>query len=131
MFALIHTPRPKRRTGKYRARSPRYDCGTHGKLTAEQIERVAGLTRSGVRQRLLRGMTGDALVAPKLSDARGEATASKRPAMALAYKLATLYPSRVPSLAEIQQARPMTEKSAYRWQDAARRALESVTKETR
>lgn len=121
--ALLATPRPKRRTGNYRGRAPRYDCGQHGQLTSEQIEKVAGISRSGVLQRIKRGMKGDALAAPKLSDVRG--TASKRPSLVVAYKLATLYPNRIPTLSEIQKVRPMTTKNAYRWQDAARRALQN------
>lgn len=101
-----------------KSRARKMDCGRHGRLTAAQIARTAGITESRVWQRVRIGWKGEELCRPKHDSLRGVKTRCSKPVVRIAMKLARTFPDKVPTLAEIRRAHPMCERNAMRWRQA-------------
>lgn len=100
-----------------KTRAPKHDCGRHGRLTVKQIAVTAGITPQAVTRRLRSGMKGEALCEPR-NAFRTPKVRCLKPVIRTAVKLARLYPDRVPTLDEIQQAHPMGTRNAVSWRQA-------------
>lgn len=117
-FGVATIITPKKRGGGRKPR--RYDCGTHGMLTAAEIGRVADISKTCVNLRLKWGWEKERLVAPGHST-RSEIAKYRAPArsiMVAALKLAKAFPDEVPTTEQIQAIRPMGRQNAARWRKA-------------
>lgn len=114
--ATITTPVAR----KSRART--FNCGPHGRLTAAQIARTAGITESLVWQRVRIGWKGEELCRPKHDSLRGVKTRCSKPVVRIAMKLARAFPDGTPTLAQIRKVHPMCERNAMRWRQALQEA---------
>lgn len=101
-----------------RDRGRKFDCGKFGKLTANEIARITGMSREGVWQRVRSGIVGAELCAPKHDGLRKVKTPCSRPTIMVAMKLARAYPNSTPTLAQIKKVHPMTDRNAMRWRQA-------------
>lgn len=101
-----------------RDRGRRFDCGRFGKLTANEIARIVGMSREGAWQRIRSGIVGAELCAPKHEGLRQVKAPCSRPTILVAMKLARAYPDKQPTLAQIKRVHPMTDRNAMRWRQA-------------
>ncbi len=76
------------------------------------------MSREGVWQRVRAGITGAELCAPKHDGLRKVKAPCARPTLLVAMKLARAFPEDVPTLRQIRNVHPMTERSAMRWRQA-------------
>lgn len=114
--ASLGTARKNRRGSQ----GPRYDCGKHGHLTVTEIAMRLGMTRTAVQNRITKGWRGDRLMLPRHAT-RTEIRANRPPVkhmLVAALRIAHLFPDRLPTLAEIQAVRPMSEHYAVQWRQA-------------
>ena len=121
--ASLGTARKNRRG----TQGPRYDCGKYGRLTVAQMRLLSGLSKTAQQKRLDAGWRGERLCPPRYAT-RSEAISYRAPprhALLAAFKIADLFPGRVPTIAEIQSVRPMSDRSAGYW----RSAIAAVRKE--
>lgn len=103
--------------------APTYDCGRLGKLTVSQIAKLSGVSPQGVRLRLRRGITGEALALPRWQSRKG---ATNKTSLVTAFRLARAFPDVLPSVAEIRKAVPMQPSKAYQRRAIMRQAMEAL-----
>lgn len=105
----------------------RYDCGSHGLLTAKQISAVSGRALNSVYVRIKSGYTGERLVAHRIVVERSVGRRCFRAectptlgnsAIFLACKLARKFTSRPPTVSELREQFGMSRATAYRWRAA-------------
>lgn len=108
-------------------RSPRpagrgtiYDCGKHGCLTAQQIAHIAGTSKTAIYKRINADVRGDALCDRRWANQSKIRRNSppRRHSLVLAFRIAILFPDRLPELHEIQQLRTMSVQNAQTWRQA-------------
>lgn len=97
-----------------------YDCGKHGWLTALQIARIAGTSKTAIYKRINAGVRGDALCDRRWANQSKVRRNSppRRHSLALALRIAHLFPDRLPEIHEIQQLRTMSPQNAQVWRQA-------------
>lgn len=110
--ATIATPRARKSHAK------KFNCGAHGRLTAAQIARIAGITESRVHQRVRIGWKGEELCLAKHDSLRVVRERCSKPVVRIAMKLARAFPDGTPTLAQIRKVHPMCERNAMRWRQA-------------
>ena len=110
--ATIASPMAPRNRGR------KFDCGKFGKMTAQEIARLTGMSREGVWQRVKAGIHGAELCAPKHDGLRKTKTRCSRPTIMVAMKLLRAFPANPPSVAQIKKIHPMTDRNAMRWRQA-------------
>jgi hypothetical protein len=102
------------------SQGPRYDCGEHGQLSVTEIAMRLGMTRTAVKNRIVKGWRGDRLMQPKHAT-RTEIRTNRPPAkhmLVAALRIAHQFPDRLPTLEEIQAIRPMSSHYAVQWRQA-------------
>lgn len=126
MFATLITPTGKRKGGQ---QARRYDCGSYGRMTREQIMAKTGLSRGAVWYRIgkLR-LRGDALVEGTQA-IRRTASVARTPSAVVACKLAAAYPHKAPTWRQVLAVAPMSEQAAKRWSRAMHAAREALPQE--
>lgn len=110
--ATITTPRARK------SRAKKFDCGAHGRLTAAQIARIAGITDSRVWARVRIGWKGEDLCRAKHDSLLVAKERCSQPVVRIAMKLARAFPDGTPTLAQIRKVHPMCERNAMRWRQA-------------
>jgi len=105
------------------ARQAIYDVGNGQRMTLPEIMAHTGLSAGAIRKRISDGETGEAL----LRVGRRRPMKPRSPTMVLAFKLARAFPDRVPSVAEVMEAHPMSESAALEWIAVIRHALEKLS----
>lgn len=93
-------------------------------LTTREIARVIGGTPHNVRARLAKGWKRSALVLP-LGERRQQGLPRVNTQI-VAYKLASKFKRRIPTVEEIMAVHPMNDKTAAYWRNAITRALEEM-----
>lgn len=105
----------------------KFDCGSHGQLTTREIAEKTGLKLRTVQDRVRRGVRGDELMRVKDDHWHVKGTpgyrdnavrTAGRGTVAVAIKIARMFPNRVPTVKELQEKLGMHRATAYRWRDA-------------
>lgn len=102
------------------ARGILYDCGRHGSLTALEIARIAGTSKTAIYKRINTGTRGEALCVRRWanqSNIRRDAP-PRRHSLVLAIRIAHQFPDRLPEIWEIKKLRAMSDKNAQIWRQA-------------
>jgi hypothetical protein len=103
----------------------KYDCGSHGRLAITDICLRTGLSWGAVWSRINKqGWRGEKLLMTA-HEARSYQRVNRpphKPVMVTALRIAMQFPGRVPTVAEIQQVRPMSTAHAEKWRAAIARA---------
>lgn len=107
----------------------RYDCGSYGRMTREQIMAKTGLSRGAVWYRIgkLR-LRGEALV-DGTQAIRRTASVARTPSAVVACKLVAAYPHKAPTWRQVLAVVPMSEQAAKRWSRAMHAAREALPEE--
>lgn len=105
------------------------DCGPHGWLTVKQIAAVAGTSKTAIYKRLSEGARGAELCVRRWANQSRVRKASppRRDMLVCAFRIATRFPDRLPTLEDIQAIRPMSRQNAQVWRQAIATARRDAT----
>lgn len=113
--------------GKSEVGVTKHDCGEHGWLTVKQIHQRMGIPASTIRDRVQRGVTGEELMRVRIGAREDRKETTYRDGavrtggvgtIALAVTVARAFPTRAPTVEELQSMFGMHRATAYRWREA-------------